>query len=269
MGESLAVASASLKSAAVLESTGAAAFHGTAPRRRLDELTRRRVTRAFLVNPQLRNMPLEAVEALIESGYEKTWLHGELLLQYAQPCTEILILLGGAIEASWVSPSGARLIGEYIPPNEVINIIPALDGQGSLIDLRAHGTTTAFHISREVLLNLLERSPALLRGFFGLICARSREQFNRTRISWLADFRGKLARRLLNLAESYGKPVEGGIEIGLKLSQDDLASLLGVSRQSINKELRNFSDHGWIGIRYSQLTIFDLDALSLVCEASE
>jgi CRP/FNR family transcriptional regulator, cyclic AMP receptor protein len=256
---------------------GATRFHDSAvraaphpvARRRLDELTRRRVVRAFLANPQLSNVPLEVVETLVEAGYEKTWLHGELLLQFAEPCSEILVILGGAIEASWVSPSGARLIGEYIPPNEVINIIPALDGKGSLIDMRAHGTTTVFHVPREVMLNLLEHSPALLRGFFGLICLRAREQYNRTRVSSFADFRSKLARRLLKLAELYGKPVEGGVEIGLKLSQDDLASLIGVSRQSINKELRNFSDHGWIGMRYSQLTIFDHDALNLLCAASE
>jgi CRP/FNR family transcriptional regulator, cyclic AMP receptor protein len=239
------------------------------PRRAIDMLARRRAVRAFLTNPLLQNVPVEAVEQLVDTGYEKTWLHGELLLQYQEDCAEIHIVLAGALEASWISASGARVIAEYIQPNEVINIIPALDGRGSLMDMRAHGTTTVFHIPRAAMLEMFTRVPELMRGFFQLICSRSRAQHREFRFARLADFRTKIAERLLSLADRYGRQVDNGVEIALKLSQDDLASLLGVSRQSINKELRNFADHGWIVIRYGQLTILDRESLAAFRATSE
>ncbi|WP_322015585.1 Crp/Fnr family transcriptional regulator [Paraburkholderia sp. J12] len=243
--------------------------HDALLRRALDPLTRQRVIKAFLKHPCLSNWSADAAATLVDAGYEKTWLHGELVLPYQAECKEIHIVLAGALEAGWVSASGARVIGEYIQPDTVINIIPALDQKGSLCDMYAHGTTQLFHIPRAAMLELFERQPALMRGFFELICSRNRELNDRFRFSRLADFRARVAERLLSLADRYGNPVEAGVEIGLKLSQDDLAALLGVSRQSINKELRAFADCGWIEIRYGQVTILDSAALLMVREASE
>jgi CRP/FNR family transcriptional regulator, cyclic AMP receptor protein len=217
----------------------------------------------------LRNGSADAAALLVDAGYEKTWLHGELVLPYQADCKEIHIVLAGALEASWISASGARVIGEYIQPDTVINIIPALDQKGSLCDMFARGTTRLLHIPRQVMLDLFEQQPALMRGFFELICSRNRTLSDQFRFSRLADFRARVAERLLSLADRYGNPVKGGVEIGLKLSQDDLAALLGVSRQSINKELRAFADRGWIEIRYGQVTILDSAALLMVREANE
>ena len=243
--------------------------HDAMSRRTLDPLTRQRVITAFLTNPSLQHWSEGAAATLVDAGYEKTWLHGELVVPYQADCKEILIVLAGALEASWVSASGARVIGEYIQPDSVINIIPALDRKGSLCDMYARGTVRLYHIPREVMLDLFERQPALMRGFFELICSRNRELNDRFRFSRLADFSARVAERLLSLAERYGNAVDAGVEIGLKLSQDDLAALLGVSRQSINKELRAFADRGWIEIRYGQITIVDSAALLMVREACE
>ncbi|WP_433704686.1 Crp/Fnr family transcriptional regulator [Paraburkholderia sacchari] len=245
------------------------ASHEAFFRRALDPVTRQRAIAAFLANPCLRNGSAEAAARLVDAGHEKTWLHGELVLPYQADCNEIHIVLAGALEASWINASGARVIGEYIQPGTVVNIIPALDRQGSLCDLYARGTTRLFHIPRAAMLDLFERQPALMRGFFELICSRNRELNERFRFSRLADFSARVAERLLSLADRYGNAVDAGVEIGLKLSQDDLAALLGVSRQSINKELRAFADRGWIEIRYGQITIVDSAALLRVREANE
>jgi CRP/FNR family transcriptional regulator, cyclic AMP receptor protein len=250
-------------------STYAASSHDALFRRALDPVTRQRVINAFLTNPSLLHWSAGAAATLVDAGYEKTWLQGELVVPYQADCKEILIVLAGALEASWVSASGARVIGEYIQPDSVINIIPALDRKGSLCDLYARGTVRLYHIPREAMLDLFEQQPALMRGFFELICSRNRELNKRFRFSRLADFSARVAERLLSLAERYGNPVDSGVEIGLKLSQDDLAALLGVSRQSINKELRAFADRGWIEIRYGQITIVDSAALLMVREACE
>src|SRR5690606_5557554 len=76
----------------------------------------------------------------------------------------------------------------------------------------------------------------------------------------------RLARRLLDLQTLYGKPVDDGELIDIHLPQDDLARMLGVSRQGISKDLKAWEAQGWIGLRYGQLVIRDAGALRRIAD---
>jgi CRP/FNR family cyclic AMP-dependent transcriptional regulator len=159
-------------------------------------------------------------------------------------------------------------VAVYMWPNEVINFIPVMDRRGSMHDQRAHGSTTLFHIPGSALFDLLAREPALLRNVLDLICLRSRALHGRMGKTALAGFRARLADQLLGLAEWHGKKTERGVELTIKLSQEDLAALLAASRQSINKELRWLVQQGIVDVRYSRITVIDLEALREVSNAA-
>jgi CRP-like cAMP-binding protein len=67
----------------------------------------------------------------------------------------------------------------------------------------------------------------------------------------------RLAKQVLNLAASYGKRDADGIEIGLRLAQEDLAQLLGASRQRVNRELKAMERRGVLSARYGRLRLRD------------
>ncbi|WP_089340892.1 Crp/Fnr family transcriptional regulator [Burkholderia singularis] len=237
--------------------------------RALDARTRRAIHAAFTANPCLRNWPAASIDALCDAGHLRTWTSGELIFARNGPCDDIQVVLSGAIEMSWTNAAGTRAVAIYMWPNEVINFIPVIDGGGSMHDQRAHGLTTLFHISRDALFAQFEREPSLLRGVLDLICARSRALHRRIGRSALSGFRARLADQLLSLAEWHGQSAQRGIELTIRLSQEDLASLLVASRQSVNKELRRLVRERVIDAQYSRLTILDIERLREISDGDE
>jgi CRP/FNR family transcriptional regulator len=71
----------------------------------------------------------------------------------------------------------------------------------------------------------------------------------------------RLARKPLQLVQDYGKAEADGVYITMQLNQTDLASLIGATRESINKALREFRQKGWLHMEQGQITILDAEAL--------
>ena len=236
--------------------------------RSLDASVRAAIHAAFTANPCLKSWPAHAIDALCDAGQLRTWTNGELIFARDEACDDIQVVLSGAIEMSWTNSAGVRAVAVYMWPNEVINFIPVMDRRGSMHDQRAHGSTTLFHIPGSALFELFAREPALLRNVLDLICLRSRALHSRMGKTALAGFRARLADQLLGLAEWHGKKTERGVELTIKLSQEDLAALLAASRQSINKELRWLVQQGIVDVRYSRITVIDMDALREVSDAA-
>ncbi len=236
--------------------------------RSLDASVRAAIHAAFTANPCLKSWPAHAIDALCDAGQLRTWTNGELIFARDEACDDIQVVLSGAIEMSWTNSAGVRAVAVYMWPNEVINLIPVMDRRGSMHDQRAHGSTTLFHIPGNALFELFAREPALLRNVLDLICLRSRALHSRMGKTALAGFRARLADQLLGLAEWHGKKTERGVELTIKLSQEDLAALLAASRQSINKELRWLVQQGIVDVRYSRITVIDMDALREVSDAA-
>jgi CRP-like cAMP-binding protein len=75
------------------------------------------------------------------------------------------------------------------------------------------------------------------------------------------DVPQRLARKLMELAQSYGLVEDTGVRINMPLTQSDLASLIGATRESINKSLRDFRLREWIHVHQGQIIILDPEAL--------
>jgi CRP-like cAMP-binding protein len=94
-----------------------------------------------------------------------------------------------------------------------------------------------------------------------LIAERLRDA-DRKRIEFGAqDTTGRVAARLVELAERFGTPVEGGVRIGLPLSQDELAGWIGASREAVSKALGVLRSAGWIRTSRLSVVVLDLEAL--------
>ena len=77
----------------------------------------------------------------------------------------------------------------------------------------------------------------------------------------LGSVRRRVAATLLNLTEYYGMQREADLSLRLRLSQHDLAAMLGLSRQTINKELGAFVEAGVIALRYRHISVLDTEML--------
>ena len=77
----------------------------------------------------------------------------------------------------------------------------------------------------------------------------------------MLPLRARIARMLLMLLAQHGRDGHSGLEIDLKLSQDEFADMLGITRQSLNRELKALEKQGLIGIAYSRITLHEVALL--------
>ena len=75
------------------------------------------------------------------------------------------------------------------------------------------------------------------------------------------DVGGRVARRLLDLAAQHGEAGSPGIRVNVPITQEELAQMVGASRESVNKALGSFMDRGWVALEGRHYVIADADAL--------
>jgi CRP/FNR family transcriptional regulator, cyclic AMP receptor protein len=159
-----------------------------------------------------------------------------------------------------------RAIWHYLESGQLFNVIGALDGGPGIHDATAHGEALALLIPRTTFRAAIDAQPQLATAMIRLLCLRSRVLYDYVADNTLLPSRARCARLLLSLVEPYGMSGPQGHRISLKLSQEELADMLGQSRQSVNKELRWLETEGLINTNYSQFIILDPPALQAIAE---
>ena len=82
----------------------------------------------------------------------------------------------------------------------------------------------------------------------------------------LDEVSSRLAQRLVDIAESFGAETEAGIALTTRLSQSELAAMVGTARQTVNRILHAFQEKGWISLRAGVVTITDLAGLAVAAQ---
>jgi len=208
------------------------------------------------------DFPAEAIERIATAGRIERLERGEVLSRRGQLVNELAIVLDGSLEVSVTSSEGKRLIQVVLESGQVMNLIALLDGQPSIHDTSAHTDAVVLMVGREVFLAESDRDPRVSRSLMRILCLRSRVLYASLVEAAFLPLRVRCARVLHSLMSQYGVKRPGGIEISLKLSQEDLADMLGRTRQSVNKELKALEREGVVRMAYSHFVIADEQALT-------
>jgi CRP/FNR family cyclic AMP-dependent transcriptional regulator len=186
---------------------------------------------------------------------------GALLTARGTAADEWCGVAKGAVRISSVSLSGKQITLTYAEPGVWFGDIALFDGLPRTHDANAHGDTTLLVVRkpdfRELLACHVELYDALLR----LQCRRLRLMFDAVEDLYTRPLAARLAKQLLLLARSYGVAEGEQIRIGLQLAQEDLAQLLGASRQRVNQELKGFERDGALRVEPTRLVVLSRDKL--------
>jgi CRP/FNR family cyclic AMP-dependent transcriptional regulator len=152
----------------------------------------------------------------------------------------------GAVRVSSISLSGKQVTLTYAEPGTWFGDIALFDGLPRTHDGDAH----------------VELYEALLR----LNCRRLRLMFDQIEDLNTRPLQARLAKQILLLARSYGIAQGEEIRIGLALAQEDLAQLLGASRQRVNQELKGFEREGAVRVEPTRLVVLSREKLLAISE---
>ncbi len=167
----------------------------------------------------------------------------------------LLGVLAGQVRIYVISSEGRELIMNVIMPGELFGEISLIDGKPRSASAVAVGDTDLLHIKRADLQSLLQKNSELCFKFMSVLCERVRWTSGLLEDASLLDLPARLAKRLLNLAEGVGEKEGDAIRISVKLSQTDLGNMLGVTREAVNKQLREWKKDGIVDMTDGQVLI--------------
>lgn len=207
---------------------------------------------------------------ILRCAYVRRYRDSELICARGEPPEEWIACAKGAVRVSSTSISGKQITLTYVEPGIWFGDVSIFDGDRRTHDAYAHGETTALCVAKadfkKILANHVELYEALLR----LHARRIRQLYGLVEDLNTLPLRARLAKQLIHLVRSYGVPSlsDGSeIRIGLHLAQEELAQLLGASRQRVNQELKTMERENAIRIEPGGLVIRNREALMQILES--
>jgi CRP/FNR family transcriptional regulator, cyclic AMP receptor protein len=172
----------------------------------------------------------------------------------------------GAVRVGGVSLAGKQITLTYVEPGTWFGDIALLDGLPRTHDAAAHGETTLLVVHKADFRDLMQRHTELTEALLRLNCRRLRLMFDQLEDLYTLPLAARLAKQLLLLVRSYGIEQGGETVIGLQLAQEELAQLLGASRQRVNQELKAMERDGALRVEPTRLIVLSRDKLALMTQ---
>jgi len=165
-----------------------------------------------------------------------------------EPCY-LYCILSGRIRSQASTISGNELMFTSLLAGEWFGEISILDGLGRTHDAVTVEDSVLAMIPKDVVIRLSQRDVTIYQALVALLCDHCRQAFDMIDYFLLFNPEQRLAVRLLKIHENVDPSSE------IKINQDELSKLVGISRQSINKILKKWETDGWIRLAYSSVLI--------------
>ncbi|WP_418122818.1 Crp/Fnr family transcriptional regulator [Variovorax sp. 160MFSha2.1] len=181
---------------------------------------------------------------------------------------ELLVVVSGCLEISSMSANGRKYVNALLGPGQVAPLVRLLEDVPLAYDYHAHEDSVIVHLPSDAVIAVLDAEPVLWRDVAKLGLQRQRLSIVLLQNQMLNSIHGRVAATLMSLVHFYGGQGPGTAEDAegplVRLSQNDLAAMLGLSRQTINKELGRLVEEGAIDMRYKRIRIVDADRLARI-----
>lgn len=203
----------------------------------------------------------EVLNELAGRTVERTFRKGERIFYQGDPGDSLYVIASGMVKVVVTSEHGDEMVLVTLRDGESFGELALIDGRPRSATAEAVDQTTVLILGRETMLDLMQGrrnvTEGLLRSLGGLI----RRLTEQTSDLVFLDLHGRVAKLLVGMAEERGKPSEEGILLDLHLTQSDLASMVGGSRQSVNQILRSFEQRGYLTLQGRAVSIQDIERL--------
>lgn len=204
--------------------------------------------------------------AILSRAVVRRVADGHLLTTRGAEPEEWCAVAKGAVRISTVSLSGKQITLTYVEPGSWFGDIALFDGMPRTHDANAHGETTLLVVRKPDFRELLSQHTELYEALLRLNCRRLRMMYSIFEDLNTKPLAARLAKQILLLARSYGIEQGQEIRIGLQLAQEDLAQLLGASRQRVNQELKGFEREGAVRVEPTRLVVLSREKLMAIAD---
>jgi CRP/FNR family cyclic AMP-dependent transcriptional regulator len=209
----------------------------------------------------LSSLAAEDEHALLALGRAVQFHRDATIFSEGDVSGRVVILIGGRVKVSSDLSEGREVVLAIRGPGDLIGELSAIDKRPHSATCTAMEPVEALVIPSETFLDYLVDHPRVAIHLLRMLTSRLRDA-DRKRIEFGArDTLGRVAARLVELAEQFGTEGDTGVVIDLPFSQQELAGWIGTSRESVVKALSQMRARGWIETGRRVITVRDLPAL--------
>lgn len=203
----------------------------------------------------------DAVRALFVAGTTLNFRESSLITRRGQQSPRFCVVLKGSVRITAFTVDGRELLSEILQPGESWGVHPCLGGLKETNDSVAAEDTLVLLVKPAALKQLIWQHKDLHQALISLLCTRLNQTVTVSRHQYVWSARQRIAWRLVHLSEKFSGQTTNEAAPEIQTSQDNLASLVRLSRQHTNKILRIFEKNHMISLKYERIRILDMDGL--------
>lgn len=216
----------------------------------------------ILANVELfKDLSEEERQALLSLMSETSLKRGDSLFHEGDSGDRLYLVTEGKVKLSHTSDDGRENLIAILGPGEII-------GELSLFDLGARSSTVTaiapskfLHLSHKDMMDYIDNHPQLAKSMLRELATRLRNTNDQMADLVFSDVPGRVAKALLDLADRFGERTPEGIYVAHDLTQEELAHLVGASRETVNKSLADFTARGWIRLEGRAVLLIQIGRL--------
>jgi CRP/FNR family transcriptional regulator, cyclic AMP receptor protein len=205
---------------------------------------------------------VEPVEALTEQLQPVEFPCGHTIYTEGDQSDCLYIVIAGKVKIGRRSPDGRERMMGIMGPADMFGAVSMFDSGSRTADASAITDVRAVSMDRIALRILMTGCPEMAEQLLRVLARRLRLTDNTVAALISADGPGRLAKQLLQMAQRFGRHEDGGLRVTHDLTQEELAHLIGASRETVNKALANFTNRGWLRVDGRSVLIFEPERLA-------
>ena len=202
-----------------------------------------------------------ALERVAAGMRSRRFRRGEVIFHIGDPGDALFVIVDGQVKISLPSETGDEAILATLRGGDVFGELALLDGAPRSASATAMSVTEAVVLPRDRFRELIATEAGVRDALLASIAGELRRLTTHVEELHFLDITGRLAARLVRLAQEGTRLGDGGIRLRTNLTQGDLAAMVGCTRQSVNKLLGQFTDDGLILLDREGIVITDLEGL--------
>ena len=206
------------------------------------------------------------LDALLEVTTTKRVDAKEVLCRKGDPGNQLYGVLSGRLKVMAHGKDGRELVFGVMSRRDEIGEIALVDSEPRSATVVALERSELLTLHRRELLPFLERHPTVAIRLAAVLASRVRRLTQQAEDSIFLPLPARMAKTLQTLAAHYGAELAEGDPVDIRLAQQDLADMVGTTRESVNKQLRAWEDEGIVELRRSRMILLDRDSLEAISD---
>ena len=203
-----------------------------------------------------------AAEALAQALEIAEFSRGATLFSEGEPGDRLYIVSSGKVKIGRKSPDGRENLLAILGPGEMFGELSLFDPGPRNATATAVADTSLIGLGNDDLVTWLTGRPDVARQLLRALARRLRRTNNMLADLIFTDVPGRVAKSLLQLARQFGSQESGLLRVTHDLTQEEIAQLVGASRETVNKALADFAHRGWLRLEGKSVLILEPERLA-------